>query len=201
MERYYIQTVDTVAEITDAPAVRIGFSDSKCAPCPETTAAVVYLRDRGFLCRMTCFETEPRAVVTLPDGDTYKDSCLEWFINFNPARGAEYLNFEANAKGTLHCKFGKDRYVRRPLSEFTSLRPTAAAQVLQDRWRVDYFISLETIRTVFGVDSFHSGDTFRGNFYKCGDETAHPHFGMWNPVALDTLDFHRPDFFGELILL
>ena len=37
-------------------------------------------------------------------------------------------------------------------------------------------------------------------FYKCGDKTAHPHFLSWNPVGTPAPDFHRPDFFGELIL-
>ena len=40
----------------------------------------------------------------------------------------------------------------------------------------------------------------RGNFYKCGDKTAHPHFVSWNPVGTPSPDFHRPEFFGELLL-
>ena len=39
----------------------------------------------------------------------------------------------------------------------------------------------------------------RGNFYKC-DESVHPHFGVWNPVATPQPDFHRPECFGILRL-
>ena len=38
------------------------------------------------------------------------------------------------------------------------------------------------------------------NFYKCGDKTAVPHFLSWNPVEVPSPDFHRPEFFGELII-
>ena len=38
------------------------------------------------------------------------------------------------------------------------------------------------------------------NFYKCGDKTDTPHFLSWNPVEVASPDFHRPEFFGELIL-
>ncbi|MDD6236825.1 MAG: carbohydrate-binding family 9-like protein, partial [Clostridiales bacterium] len=40
----------------------------------------------------------------------------------------------------------------------------------------------------------------RGNFYKCGDKTKHPHFGMWNPINNEFPDFHLPQFFGRIIL-
>ena len=40
---------------------------------------------------------------------------------------------------------------------------------------------------------------FTGNFYKCGDETEFPHYGMWSEAVSDTPDFHRPECFGRLI--
>lgn len=200
MKRYGIITVETPEQIAEAPVVQLDcFLDSSYRPV--TTAAIVYLKERGFLCRMRCRETNPRADMTQPDSDTYKDSCMEWFVNFNPALGEAYLNLEANARGTLHCKLGKDRYVRRALDEFAAERPTAIAVVTQTDWRVDYFISMKTIRSLFRVDSVRAGDCFRGNFYKCGNETSQPHYGMWNLVASTPLDFHRPDFFGTFVLL
>lgn len=46
-----------------------------------------------------------------------------------------------------------------------------------------------------------SGLIIHGNFYKCGDKTAHPHFLSWNPIDIPSPDFHRPDFFGEIKFL
>ena len=51
-----------------------------------------------------------------------------------------------------------------------------------------------------GVDPENLPEKLRATFYKCGDKTAHPHFLSWNPVGTPAPDFHRPDFFGELIL-
>lgn len=40
----------------------------------------------------------------------------------------------------------------------------------------------------------------RGNFYKCGDLTAEPHYLSWSPIAFERPNFHLPEFFGELLL-
>ena len=42
------------------------------------------------------------------------------------------------------------------------------------------------------------GKSIRANFYKCGDKLQTPHFLSWNPINVETPDFHRPDFFGML---
>ena len=38
----------------------------------------------------------------------------------------------------------------------------------------------------------------KGNFYKCGAKTAHPHYVSWNAIESTPPDFHRPDCFGKL---
>jgi hypothetical protein len=40
----------------------------------------------------------------------------------------------------------------------------------------------------------------RANFYKCADNTRIPHYVSWNPIEVASPDFHRPEFFGELLL-
>jgi len=197
--KYTIQTVLEPAAVHDAPILEIGNYHPDYAMGPRTIAQVVYVKDKGFLCRMTCWEQNPKAVIAETDGDTYKDSCMEWFINFNPAAGDHYLNFEGNAAGVLHCKLGKDRYVRNALAS-DIVRPTASVSVQEDKWSVDYYITLETIKAIFGRDSFAAGDVLKSNFYKCGDETDAPHYGMWSLVAQEQLDYHTPKFFGELVI-
>ena len=44
------------------------------------------------------------------------------------------------------------------------------------------------------------GMTLRANFYKCGDDTAQPHYIAWNAVDHPTPNFHLPQYFGELHL-
>ncbi|MFA5695554.1 MAG: carbohydrate-binding family 9-like protein, partial [Proteiniphilum sp.] len=43
-----------------------------------------------------------------------------------------------------------------------------------------------------------SRQQIRANFYKCGDETAEPHYISWSPIDLPAPDFHAPQFFGLL---
>jgi hypothetical protein len=62
-------------------------------------------------------------------------------------------------------------------------------------WTVAMLIPFDLI----GIDSNDLPVSVRGNFYKCGDLTAHPHFLSWNPIDTPKPDFHRPEFFGELI--
>ena len=78
-------------------------------------------------------------------------------------------------------------------NENTAAKTNAAAAV-------GYFFSFEVLDKLFGKVDYVSGYTFKGNFYKCGDETDYPHFGMWNPVGTEKPDFHRPEYFGELII-
>ena len=45
-----------------------------------------------------------------------------------------------------------------------------------------------------------SGKVLMANCFKCGDLTAQEHYFSWNPIDLVDPDFHRPDFFGKMIL-
>ena len=44
-----------------------------------------------------------------------------------------------------------------------------------------------------------SGQVWRANLYKCGDQTSHPHWASWAPIG-EALNFHQPGFFGGLDL-
>ena len=52
--------------------------------------------------------------------------------------------------------------------------------------------------TLMGLDPEHLPEMIRGNFYKCADDTANPHFVSWSPIDLPNPDFHCPAFFGEI---
>lgn len=136
------------------------------------------------------------------NGRQWEDSCVEIFLE-DPS-GAEYYNFEINPLGKVlaACGPGRENRVRRPAEEMEEIVRTAQFEGPQDyeggiwNWRVTVLIPFSLV----GVDSDALPHRIRGNFYKCGDKTAHPHFLSWNPVETPSPDFHRPDFFGELIL-
>ena len=168
---------------------------------PETTAKLAYIEGFGFALRMTCAETEPKAVYTAYNEPVYTDSCLEFFCDW--LGDGRYINMEMNANGTLLSCIGPDRHARTPIADLSGgeIFPVQG-EVKDGYWTVTAAIPTALLCKILGVDTipFGKGYTFRGNFYKCGDETPIPHYGMWNPVMTESPDFHRPEFFGALVI-
>ena len=168
---------------------------------PETTAKLAYIEGFGFALRMTCGETAPKAVYRRYNEPVYTDSCLEFFCDW--LGDGRYINMEMNANGTLLSCIGPDRHARTPIADLSDGEIFVVKGEIQPAsWNVTAYIPTALLCRILGVDSipFGKGYTFRGNFYKCGDETKIPHFGMWNEVETATPDFHRPEYFGELVL-
>ncbi len=168
---------------------------------PEATAQLVYVEGEGFILHMTCAEKEPLRRYRQYNEPVYTDSCLEFFCDW--LGDGRYVNMEMNALGTLLSCIGPDRHDRTPIADLSGgeFFPVKG-EVSDGTWSVTAEISLSLLCKILGVDSlpFGHGYTFRGNFYKCGDETAVPHYGMWHPVDTEKADFHRPEFFGELTI-
>ena len=167
---------------------------------------LVDLPGYGFALRMSCIERSPRAIYTGYNEPVYTDSCLEFFAAWaegSPTRDRRYMNMEMNARGTLLSCLGTDRHARVPVRDITGGSiPDVRGEILPDRWSVTAGIPATLLGKVYGSDPavFTPGYSFRGNFYKCGDETAVPHYGMWNPVCTDKPDFHRPEYFGDFVI-
>ncbi len=165
---------------------------------PEAFAQLIFVEGKGFALKMTCIETEPKAVYNNYNDPVYTDSCLEFFVSFNLDNG-KYMNFEMNAKGAFLSAVRTDRKNKTEIDKLAPL-PEVKATIEEDKWTVETFFSLDFIEKTAGKKDFARGESFKGNFYKCGDETAIPHFGMWSPVDNPTPDFHRPEFFGTLTI-
>lgn len=127
------------------------------------------------------------------------DSCLEFF--FSPREGLpHYFNFEFNPLGALCLGYGPGRShsVRQYIPKYReifSVKNFGAG----GGWGVEYSIPLDFIRIYAPEFSLEAGKKIRGNFYKCGDETEIPHYLAWNKVDTPAPDFHRPEFFGEIL--
>lgn len=143
-----------------------------------------------------------RARNTEDNGRQWEDSCVEVFIQ-DPEDG-NYYNFEINALGKVLACTGPDRHNRtpRPVEEmedilrFSQVEGGPIEEEGIHTWRVGVVIPFYLI----GIDPENLPRSIKANFYKCGDKTAHPHFLSWSPVETPKPDFHRPEFFGELIL-
>ena len=144
-----------------------------------------------------------RAKAMEDNGRVWEDSCCEFFVS-DPSDGT-YYNFEMNCIGTL---LASKRTSRTDCVHFT---PEQLALVHRFHsisrseleiaggdysWKVGMFIPFSLI----GVSYPESSKRLRVNFYNCGDLTAHPHFLSWTHIQSANPDFHRPEFFGTLVL-
>ncbi|MDR1381535.1 MAG: hypothetical protein LBJ47_08670 [Tannerella sp.] len=131
----------------------------------------------------------------------HPDSCVEFFMR----RTEEmfYTNFEFNCIGTCLAARGTTRNEREPFTadeyrrirRYTTVQREAFAEKTGiHEWELTVAIPFE----LMGLDASSLPDMIRGNFYKCADETANPHFVTWSPVALPSPDYHCPGHFGEI---
>ena len=199
MRPEYVVPIVDGEDFESAPKASISVYRWEKGYAPEAYAQLIRLRGLGFCLRMVAKETNPKAVYTFYNQPVYLDSCLEFFVNFNPAQPC-YMNFEMNANGAFLAAIRTDRKHKTPIHERISDLPPVKAKIEKDSWSVTVFFSDRFIGELFGKDTFRPGDTFTGNFYKCGDETPQPHYGMWSPVETETPDFHQPSYFGTFRL-
>ncbi|MHB8961701.1 MAG: carbohydrate-binding family 9-like protein [Saccharofermentanales bacterium] len=161
---------------------------------PVTTARLAMGRDRLAI-RMQTDEKPLLARATDMNDDVFRDSCMEFFIQPD-IEDPRYINFEFNPLGTLLLGIGRDRATRSRITT-DPRRFSIVSRCAEDIWMLYWEIPFDFLEE-FGWHAV-SG-SFRGNFYKCGEETEHPHLACWNMISLSEPDFHVPAFFGDFVL-
>lgn len=146
-----------------------------------------------------------RAVNTRDNENVHEDSCVEFFVKL--PESDDYFNFEFNCSGV--CKASRHHKTR---ENYQYLAPDEMAEI--ERWssigrrafnELNGLFSWEVcVRIPFrlmDIDPANLPSKILGNFYKCADATEQPHFVSWNPIQTEKPDFHRPEFFGEILLV
>lgn len=175
---------------------------------PEMNAKLFYADDR--LCVLLhTYEKYPRATFHQINDPVCRDSCQEFFFQPCPEEDSRYFNFELNPWGTYLLGIGNNRYDLVYIDEKISCGQFSIISTIEKiivnnetkySWSVEFSIPFSFITKFFKNFRPYPGKVIRANFYKCGDDTIHPHFGCWNKVVNDTPDFHRPECFGTLIM-
>ena len=161
------------------------------------------------------FEVQDRYVRSLQtayQGMVCRDSCAEFFVR--PLAGKGYFNFEVNAGGTLLLYYIEDHtpapggFVKfqkvsaewgRKVQIWHSLPAVVDPEIQEPvTWGIGYRVPMALFEAYTGPLGKLSGQTWRANFFKCGDNTSHPHWASWAPIT--ALRFHLPECFGELVL-
>ena len=160
-----------------------------------------FVKDRYVRCIRTSFQDH-----------VYKDSCVEFFVQ--PDQGKGYFNFEFNCGGALLSTYitysitpeGKvEKNETLPFQEedrgmiriYHSLPRIVEPEIQEEtEWQLGFFIPFSLFKKYIGKARHNPGEKWRANFYKCGDETSHPHWASWSPV--DELNFHMPQCFGTI---
>ena len=157
------------------------------------------VEDQYVLCRYTDYMSR-----------VYRDSCVEFFVK--PKQDKGYFNFEFNCGGALLCNYIVDpartveglRYFVKPPDEegkqvliYHSLPSIVEPELTEPvTWFLEFFIPFPLLEKYVGTIGDVRNQTWHANFYKCGDETSHPHWASWTP--LPEKNFHLPECFGEL---
>jgi hypothetical protein len=142
-------------------------------------------------------------------GRVWEDSCVEFFFTpgTDPNRG--YFNLETNCKGIFLLQYGKKVGKERTYVDLSDCQKiTVAHSLAKDvekeiteptTWYIEYAIPLEMLNKYIKVDPPSKDVIWRANFYKCGDNTSHPHWLTWNKVINPEPKFHLPKYFGMMI--
>ncbi|HEY3863007.1 MAG TPA: carbohydrate-binding family 9-like protein [Verrucomicrobiae bacterium] len=154
-----------------------------------------------------------RSIRTNYFDEVWNDSCVEIFLQPRPESG--YFNLEMNAGGAHLCNYIEDpERVPGGFKKSTRLPPEIGLRIkvrsslpkIVDpeiaepvEWQLNFFAPLDVFEHYCGPLGGLRGQRWRGNFYKCGDEGSHPHWGSWAPV--DVFNFHLPRCFGTLCFL
>ncbi len=145
-----------------------------------------------------------KASFTEDNDAVWQDSCVEAF--FAAPDGKGYFNFEMNCIATL---LAAKRLSRKENVEHFSAEQMAQTirfstlphEAFDEREGIhEWSVILGIPFILLGYAEGIRPAKIRANFYKCGDNTRIPHYVSWNPIEVTSPDFHRPEYFGELLI-
>jgi hypothetical protein len=177
---------------------------------PRTHAKVLY-DDSGIYVLIRVADRYVKSVETHHQGRVWLDSCVEFFVQ---PTANNYFNIEVNCGGAI-LMYSMPIPPRGPDGKFAGHRVLTPDELAMIRvyhsmpkatpieiagpveWCVEYFVPNALLERYVGPLDSPAQRRWRGNFYKCGDDTSHPHWASWNPI--ERFDFHQPECFAPLV--
>ncbi len=200
MKEYIVKRMPAPLSSADSawstvPSVTLDYVWQDDCPSPYVTKAQLIHSPEGLTVRMETTEWPLRATHTVCNEEICEDSCMEFFLTPN-LKDERYVNIEINPFGVTHVGLGEGRHNRTHLDISDEGLVIETAITFGKGWSVTFHVPYTFLDRYFGSH----GAEMRANLYKCGDLTVTPHYSTWNPVIVPAPDYHRPEFFGSLIL-
>jgi hypothetical protein len=175
---------------------------------PEVEAKLLYDRDAIYVA-FRVVDRYVRAVANAHQAAVYCDSCVEFFFAPGEDLAKGYFNLEMNCGGTMlfhHQVVPRSNKVIVDAADLVRIEVAHSLPTIVEpevpgpiTWTVEYRLPVDVLGK-YAPDALRPspGVRWRANFYKCADETSHPHWLTWSPVNHPSPDFHRPGDFGML---
>lgn len=192
-----------------APIIDVDTFHEKSSDHRPVTQAKALYDDQGLYVIFRVQDRYVRAAHIGYQASVCRDSCAEFFVEPVPGRG--YFNFEINCGGSLLLNYNSrsqtvaydpvavDEARLRTVKIHHSLPEKVDPEITEPTtWTLAMFAPFALFEAYVGTIPPVSGSIWRGNFYKCGDQTSHPHWAMWNPIP-GKLGFHKPEHFAPLL--
>lgn len=167
----------------------------------QTVTRVCYNRQMLFV-RFDCADTEIWGTYTQRDEAIYDEEVVEVFIAPGTTTPVDYYEFEVSPNGVLlevlaHNPTGDRAQMHLDFTwDCAGLQWAAQRDDAHNQWRVIYAFPWASIGAPGQLPTH-----WRANFYRIDrPRNAEHEFSCWSPTMIDPADFHRPAYFGYLVL-
>ena len=132
---------------------------------------------------------------SIPSFRTRFGGTVAWSSSSSRAKPGGYFNFEINCGGALLSYYIEDptrtadgfaKFTRLSAEHGRRIRITHSLPSLvvpehkgPKVWQIGCAIPLDVLEAYAGPLGPLSGQTWRGNFFKCADDSSHPHWASW----------------------
>ncbi|MCH2115670.1 MAG: carbohydrate-binding family 9-like protein [Pirellulales bacterium] len=175
---------------------------------PGAQAKVLY-DDENIYVTFRVEDRYVRAVAQENQDSVCADSCVEFFFTPGIDPNLGYFNLETNCGGTALFHYGKNPGSERTLISNAdigrieiahSLPKVVEPEIIEPTtWTLQYRLPFKVLERYCPIVRPAAGVVWRANFYKCADQTSHPHWLTWSHVDNPQPNFHLPQFFGKIV--
>lgn len=199
------QQLEEAARILDTLApesIRSNNWPERSAYVPEVSFRMAHNGPVLFI-KFVVDETCTLAQVEQDNGQTWTDSCVEFFLSLDDS--GYYYNFEFTCIGKALLGFRKERPaaehapagVMRTIGRYSTLgTENFSERKGNNHWELTVAIPAGALfRHRLGT---WSGIPVKANLYKCGDKLSRPHYLSWQPIDTPKPDFHVARCFSPI---